>query len=153
MKLRLLFLACTVLLCLDGFCSLVPQKLTADSLVVVKKKSSIHKIFWNSTDLGVVKSKWKKLFHPNQSHHIEKNKLNDIGEEQEADDGSKGFHLLGFMLGFFLGPLGILLSYFINKDVDRINRVKWAWIGWGAATIIVLLLYAALIVLLLASGI
>jgi hypothetical protein len=69
-----------------------------------------------------------------------------------TEDRTKGFHILGFILGFFLGPIGIILSYFIDKEEERYNRVKWAWIGWGVSIIFVLLLYVSLIILLLSSG-
>ena len=42
--------------------------------------------------------------------------------------GETGFHFGGFALGFFLGIIGVLISYIINDDYKR-NRVKWSWIG------------------------
>lgn len=55
-----------------------------------------------------------------------------------AVDGSEGFHLGGAALGFLLGLLGVLIAYLI-KDENKPNRVKWAWIGLGAALVISLL--------------
>lgn len=55
-------------------------------------------------------------------------------------DGSTGFHLGGFALGFFLGLIGVIIAYVI-KDSKKRNRVKWAWIGLA----IWLVLYLGLI--------
>ena len=43
-------------------------------------------------------------------------------------DGTSGFHLGGFALGFLLSLIGVLIAYLIN-DEKKSNRVKWAWIG------------------------
>ena len=61
-------------------------------------------------------------------------------------DHSRGFHLGGFALGFFVGLIGVLIAYMIRGDeeVDR-NRRKWAWIGFG--TYVVLLLVVIMIAL------
>lgn len=56
-----------------------------------------------------------------------------------------GFHGVGFILGFFLGVLGVVLAYVINEDEDKRNRVRWAWIGFGLATVLTIALYVALI--------
>lgn len=50
-------------------------------------------------------------------------------------DGESGFHLGGFALGFLVGLIGVVIAYIINDDYKR-NRVKWAWIGFGAAVAI-----------------
>jgi len=54
-------------------------------------------------------------------------------------DGDSGFHLGGFALGFFIGLIGVLIAYLINDD-NHSNRVKWAWIGWGIAVVLLILL-------------
>ena len=53
-------------------------------------------------------------------------------------DGTSGFHIGGFALGFLLSLLGVLIAYLINDD-KKSNRVKWAWIGFGVYVVIVLL--------------
>jgi len=53
-------------------------------------------------------------------------------------DGTTGFHLGGFALGLFLGPIGVLIAYLIN-DGKKTNRVKWAWVGFGVVVLIYLL--------------
>ena len=50
-------------------------------------------------------------------------------------DGTSGFHLGGFALGFLLLPIGVLIAYLINDD-KKANRVKWAWIGLAAGVLI-----------------
>ena len=52
---------------------------------------------------------------------------------------TEGFHALGFILGFFLGLIGVLIAYLMNDDDDKQNRVKWSWIGFGAAVLITLI--------------
>jgi hypothetical protein len=54
----------------------------------------------------------------------------------------EGFQAGGFFLGFLLGLIGILIAYLIKDDQKR-NRVKWAWIGFGAWIAILLVLIAA----------
>jgi hypothetical protein len=58
---------------------------------------------------------------------------------KKMSDDATGFHIGGFALGFLLGLIGILIAYLINDD-KKSNRVKWAWIGFGAWLIILLLL-------------
>lgn len=60
-------------------------------------------------------------------------------------DHSRGFHLGGFALGFFVGLIGVLIAYIIRGDeeVDR-NRRKWAWIGFGTYILLVVALIIAL---------
>ena len=54
----------------------------------------------------------------------------------------EGFQAGGFFLGFLLGLIGILIAYLIKDDQKR-NRVKWAWIGFGAWIAILLVLIEA----------
>ncbi|MGV3656395.1 MAG: hypothetical protein ACO1NX_00515 [Chitinophagaceae bacterium] len=53
-------------------------------------------------------------------------------------DGTEGFHLGGFALGFLLGLIGVLIAYLLNDD-KKSNRVKWAWIGLGVVVVLYLL--------------
>jgi hypothetical protein len=53
-------------------------------------------------------------------------------------DGSSGFHIGGFALGFFLGLIGVLIAYLINDDYKS-NRTKWAWLGLATIVLIVIL--------------
>jgi hypothetical protein len=54
-------------------------------------------------------------------------------------DGTTGFHLGGFALGFLLLPIGVLIAYLIN-DEKKANRIKWAWIGLAAGVLIWIIL-------------
>jgi hypothetical protein len=56
--------------------------------------------------------------------------------------GETGFHLGGFALGFFVGLIGVLIAYLI-KDDYKSNRVKWAWIGFGIAVVLNIILIIA----------
>jgi hypothetical protein len=55
------------------------------------------------------------------------------------EDHSTGFHLGGFVLGFSLNLIGLLIAYLINDDV-KTNRRKWAWIGFAIALSLVAIL-------------
>lgn len=57
---------------------------------------------------------------------------------KRAGDGTTGFHIGGFALGFLLGLIGVLIAYLINDD-KKSNRTKWAWIGLGVVLVIVIL--------------
>lgn len=63
----------------------------------------------------------------------------------QNSDGSSGFHLGGFALGFLLGLIGILIAYVAFKDENKQNRVKWAWLGLAAGVIISLILILAVL--------
>ena len=54
-----------------------------------------------------------------------------------ADGG--GAHIGGLALGFLLGLIGVLIAYLINDD-KKSARTKWAWIGFGAAVVLYILL-------------
>ena len=57
-----------------------------------------------------------------------------------SDGITSGFNIGWFALGFFLGLIGVLLSYVINGDEDvKRNRQKWAWIGFGVWVLIIII--------------
>jgi hypothetical protein len=57
-------------------------------------------------------------------------------------DGTDGFNIGGFALGFLLGLIGVLIAYVISDD-KKAARTKWAWIGFGAAVLLYLLILLA----------
>lgn len=57
-----------------------------------------------------------------------------------AESLSSGFNIGGFLLGFFLGLIGVLIAYLVSKDS---NLRKWSWIGLGAAAVIYLIILLA----------
>jgi hypothetical protein len=61
-------------------------------------------------------------------------------KQQKSGDG--GFHFGGFALGFFLGPIGVLITYIINDDYNRSRRWS-AWKGFLAAIILATAIVAA----------
>ena len=46
------------------------------------------------------------------------------------------FNIGGFILGFLLSVIGVLIAYLIGDS----NVIKWAWIGFGISLIIYLLI-------------
>ncbi len=63
-----------------------------------------------------------------------------IKKQQKAGDG--GFHFGGFALGFFLGPIGVLITYIISDDYNRSRRWS-AWRGFLAALLLASAIIAA----------
>lgn len=80
----------------------------------------------------------QKELRKNISHDgtISSKKLNKFFTQKA--DGTSGFHLGGFALGFLLGLIGVLIAYLLNDD-KKSNRVKWAWIGLGAVVVLIIL--------------
>lgn len=68
-------------------------------------------------------------------------KNDELIKSASASDLTTGFHLGGFALGLFLGPIGVLIAYLIHGDasVDK-NRIKWSWIGFAVAFLLWLLI-------------
>jgi hypothetical protein len=54
-------------------------------------------------------------------------------------DGTTGFHIGGFALGFLIGLIGVLIAYLINDEKKK-NRVKWAWIGFAVWIVLLIIL-------------
>ena len=57
-------------------------------------------------------------------------------EKAESSD-STGVSIGGFCLGFFLGPIGVLIAFLVKKNK---NLRKWSFIGLGVNLIIGLIL-------------
>ncbi len=72
---------------------------------------------------------------------ITSKKLNKLLTAKKA--GETGFHLGGFALGFLGGLLGVLIAYVAFDDDFKKNRVKWSWIGCGAAIVFWVVLWVA----------
>lgn len=60
-------------------------------------------------------------------------------------ESETGFHAVGFILGFLLQLIGVLIAYVMNDDADKKNRVKWAWIGFATSLVLIWGLYFAVI--------
>lgn len=87
-------------------------------------------------DKMLLKSSQNKLRHSiNNDGSLNNKKISKY--VAKARGGETGFHAGGFFLGLLLGVIGVLIAYLI-KDDYKSNRVKWAWIGWGAWIAIVL---------------
>lgn len=101
--------------------------------------SGRHLNFFDRLGFKFAQKKLRKSI--NDDGTINNKRLNKFLAE---GDHSKGFHLGGFALGFFLGLIGVLIAYIINDDYKK-NRVKWAWIGLGIFVVLYLILILALI--------
>jgi hypothetical protein len=103
------------------FLSLTPKKyyeLTGKKLKLSQKVS-----------LKLAQWKIKKM--------IRKGKTVDLMTMAKAkkDLDTSDFNIAGFLLGFFLSLIGVLIAYLIGGD----DIIKWAWLGAGLSLIIWLL--------------
>jgi hypothetical protein len=87
----------------------------------------------NFVDRTFFKMGQKKLKKSIDANGNVTNKKLDKYLKKGSADGSSGFHLGGFALGFLLGLIGILIAYVAFSDDNKQNRVKWSWIGLAAA--------------------
>jgi len=62
----------------------------------------------------------------------------EMKKEAKKADGTTGFHLGGFALGFLLSLIGVLIAYLMNDD-NKANRIKWSWIGAAVGLVFYLL--------------
>lgn len=98
--------------------------------------------YWERVAFNKAKHKLEKGIEPDGI--IKDKKLAKAFNKQEKDR-TRGFHGLGFVLGFFLGVLGVVLAYVIDDNEDKRNRVKWAWLGFAIGFVITLGIYIILI--------
>ena len=103
-----------------------------------EKLSGRHLNFFDKIGFKMAQRKLRKSI--NADGTIDNKKLNKFLEQ---GDHSTGFHLGGFALGFFLGLIGVLLAYVVWDDENKKNRIKWAWIGFGIAFVLYLILIIA----------
>ncbi len=76
----------------------------------------------------------------NHDGTLNSKKLNKLANKMAA--GDTGFNIGGFALGLLLGLIGVLIAYVISDD-NKAARTKWAWIGFGVALVIYLLVLLA----------
>ena len=107
------------------------------SEIKVKEFETISGRDMKLADKAMFKMAQKEL-RKNISHDgtLNSKKLNKFFTQKA--DGTSGFHLGGFALGFLLGLIGVLIAYLLN-DEKKSNRVKWAWIGLGVVVVIYIL--------------
>lgn len=97
----------------------------------------------NFADRMFFKMGQKKLKKSIDANGNVTNKKLDKYLKKGGADGSSGFHLGGFALGFLLGLIGILIAYVAFSDDNKQNRVKWSWIGLAASVVLSLILILA----------
>lgn len=110
----------------------------AELEIITGKKMS----YWERVAFNKAKRKLEKGIEPDGT--VKDKKLAKAFNLQEKDR-TRGFHGLGFVLGFFVGVVGVVLAYVIDDKEDKKNRVKWAWIGFAIGTVLTLGLYIILL--------
>ncbi len=101
--------------------------------------SGRHLNFFDRLGFNLAQKKLRRSI--NADGTIDNKKLNRFLDQ---GDHSTGFHIGGFLLGFFLGLIGVLIAYVAGGDDDvKRNRAKWAWIGLGISVVISLIVVLA----------
>jgi len=98
----------------------------------------------NFFDRMKYKSAMKKLRNSiAEDGTIKNKKLVENLRSSSNGDFTEDFHLGGAALGLFLGPIGVIIAYFINDNMKP-ERIKWAWVGF-AGWLLFVLLFAVII--------
>lgn len=92
-----------------------------------KKITGKKMSFGQRLSLKFVQYKIKKQLSRNQVINL---------TEANTDIDATDFSFAGFLLGFLLSILGVLIAYLIG---DR-RKIKWSWYGFGFGALIILLL-------------
>jgi hypothetical protein len=128
---------------------LAKEKAYQQKLAMLKKVASMNvKEFetftgkhMNAVDRLLFKMGQRKLRNSIDEQGNVSNKRLEKYLKKSSDNGSSGFHLGGFALGFLLGLIGVLIAYVAFKDDNKQNRIKWSWIGVGALIVLSLLFF------------
>jgi hypothetical protein len=66
---------------------------------------------------------------------LKKGKTVDLMAMRQKGIDTSDFNIAGFLLGFFLSLIGVLIAYLLNDEAI----IKWAWLGAGLSAILWLL--------------
>lgn len=66
---------------------------------------------------------------------LRKGKTVDLMAMRQKGIDTSDFNIAGFLLGFFLSLIGVLIAYLIDDE----SIIKWAWLGAGLSAILWLL--------------
>jgi hypothetical protein len=66
---------------------------------------------------------------------LKKGKTVDLMSMAKKGIDTSDFNIAGFLLGFFLSLIGVLIAYLIDDEA----MIKWAWLGAGLSLLIWLL--------------
>lgn len=64
----------------------------------------------------------------NENGEFKDKKLADKLSAGDVDGFFGDFHIGGFALGVFLGPIGVIIAYLLKEGPVK-ERRKWAWVG------------------------
>mgnify|MGYP001190523782 CR=1 FL=1 len=76
-----------------------------------------------------------KLMRHQVKKAVKKGKLQESSMLFASISVFDDFNMLGFILGFLLGPIGVAIGY-LTKDE---NIIKWTWMGFGAWALILVI--------------
>jgi len=66
---------------------------------------------------------------------LKKGKTVDLMAMRQKGIDTSDFNIAGFLLGFFLSLIGVLIAYLLDDEAI----IKWAWLGAGLSAILWLL--------------
>lgn len=96
-----------------------------------EKLTGRHLNLFQRIEFKSIQTKLKKSIEPDGT--ITKGKFIKFLEGGPAS----GFHLGGFLLGFYLNIFGIVIAYILGGEPEvKKNRIKWMWIGLGIVVIL-----------------
>ncbi len=115
------------------------EKPKQESKITVQEQRAIMEQFVKLTpkEYGILRGKKLSLVEKVEFKILQKRFKKKLYDGED----STGFNIGGFILGFLLGLIGVLLAYIFSKDR---NFRKWTWIGLG--------LYAIIIIIILVAG-
>lgn len=98
-------------------------------------KMSVHEFAAaRGTKLNFVQKIYFKVIKRQAKHDLKKNPDLLMTKYVDAKTGKFKLDPLWFVIGIFIGPLGVLLSYFSHQQKNGPNkkdRTTSAWIGFG----------------------
>ncbi|HEX2534572.1 MAG TPA: hypothetical protein VHK69_12590 [Chitinophagaceae bacterium] len=109
------------------------QDLSAISVKEFERVSGKDMRFMDKVNFKLGQRQLRKSINPDGT--LNSRKMEKFAKRVDGSD----FNLGGFALGFLLGLIGVLIAYIISDDNKRV-RTKWAWIGFGAAVVLYILL-------------
>lgn len=107
----------------------VPDDESNSSVLLNRQNQSSD--FQNLDLLTFEKAKKRKTSKNKTFFGKVKEKISTFTVNKKNIFSGKNFYIIPFLLGFLLGPIGILIVFLVNlKKTERKAKVWMAWVGW-----------------------